>query len=445
MTRLFGTDGVRGIANEELTPELAFKIGRATAQVLRNKEKQKVLIGRDTRASSSMLEAAVAAGLCSAGVDVVCAGTITTPGVAYLVRNMGFDGGVVISASHNPAKYNGIKIFGSDGFKIPDETEDRIESLVGQEQDRLPRPSAEGIGVIEHERELVDEYVSFLIGSAGTALRGLKIVLDCANGATTDIAPRVFRRLGAEVLAMNTEPDGLNINKGCGSTQMEPICRMVKQKGADLGLAFDGDGDRVLGVSEKGEVVDGDQILAICAMDMIDKGELPEKTVVGTVMSNLGLDIALRRVGGRVIRTRVGDRNVLEEMRRRELVLGGEQSGHIIFLSRTTTGDGILTGLLLSAICKNTGRPLSDLASVMEKLPQVLVNVRSTKSVELSRCPATTRAIADAEAELGTRGRVLVRASGTEPLIRIMVEGDDEAVVKRLATHIKEVVEEELG
>ncbi len=445
MTRLFGTDGIRGIANEELTPELAFKIGRATSQVLRNKEKQKVLIGRDTRASSSMLEAAMAAGLCSSGVDVVCAGTITTPGVAYLVRNMGFDGGVVISASHNPAKYNGIKIFGPDGFKIPDEAEDRIESLVLQEQDRLPRPSAEGVGAIEHERELVDEYVSFLIGSAGTALRGLKIVLDCANGAASHIAPRVFRRLGAEVLAMNTEPDGLNINKGCGSTQMEPICSMVRQQGADLGLAFDGDGDRVLGVSEKGEIVDGDQILAICAMDMIDKGELPEKTVVGTVMSNLGLDIALRRVGGRVIRTRVGDRNVLEEMRRRELVLGGEQSGHIIFLSRSTTGDGILTGLLLSAICKYTGRPLSDLASVMEKLPQVLVNVRCAKSVELSRCPATTRAIADAEAALGTRGRVLVRPSGTEPLIRIMVEGEDEALVKRLAIHIKEVVEQELG
>jgi len=443
MGRLFGTDGVRGIANTELSPEDALLIGRSAVEFFRARTRRpKILIGVDTRISSDTLEAALCAGLCSGGADVLRLGVITTPAVACLIRVNGADGGAVISASHNPFEYNGIKFFGHDGYKLGDEVEDRIEAVF-----RARRPATiegSGLGRSETDTELVDQYIDYLVGTATRNLRGLKVVIDCANGAATAVSPRTFRRLGAEAYVIHNRPDGTNINVDCGSTSPESLQKAVLDHGADAGLAHDGDADRVIGVDENGQIVDGDQIMTICGLHMIRKGTLKECTVVATIMSNMGLDIAFRKAGGRVVKTRVGDRYVLEEMRREGYNLGGEQSGHIVFNDLSTTGDGILTGIQLLSIMKETGQPLSRLAKQMERLPQVLVNTRVSKLEKFEANAGIAIAIEDAEDELGDRGRVLVRPSGTEPLIRIMVECEDEGKAERIAQSLVEVVKREL-
>lgn len=446
MGRLFGTDGVRGIANAELSPDLAYRLGRAGAVFLKEGErKPRIIIGKDTRLSGDMLEAAMTAGLTSAGADVLRVGVVSTPAVAFLVRELGADGGVMISASHNPAEYNGIKFFTREGYKLPDEVEDRIEELVLSEVDDLPRPIGEGIGRVFPAEPEVERYIQYLMSTIRANLSGLKIVVDTANGSATDIAPTVLRRLGAEVIAINDRPNGLNINVACGSTHPQALQQAVLRHGADLGLAHDGDADRVIAVDEKGQVVDGDHIMAICGLDLLRKGRLKDNTIVATVMSNLGLDLAMKRAGGRVLKTRVGDRYVLEEMLKRDLTLGGEQSGHLIFLEHSTTGDGILTALQLLGVLKERGEPLSSLAAVVQKMPQVLLNFRVQRKEGLEENPRIQAAIQRAEEELGEMGRVLVRPSGTEPLIRVMLEGPNKGRLEELAREIGRVIQEEMG
>jgi len=446
MGRLFGTDGVRGIANAELSPDLAYRLGRAGAVFLKEGErKPRIIIGKDTRLSGDMLEAAMTAGLTSAGADVLRVGVVSTPAVAFLVRELGADGGVMISASHNPAEYNGIKFFTREGYKLPDEVEDRIEELVLTEADDLPRPTGEGIGRVFPAEAEVEKYIQYLMSTIRANLSGLKIVVDTANGSATDIAPTVLRRLGAEVIAINDRPNGLNINVACGSTHPQALQQAVLHHGADLGLAHDGDADRVIAVDEKGQVVDGDHIMAICGLDLLRKGRLKDNTIVATVMSNLGLDLAMKRAGGRVLKTKVGDRYVLEEMLKRDLTLGGEQSGHLIFLEHSTTGDGILTALQLLGVLKERGEPLSSLAAVVQKMPQVLLNFRVQRKEGLEENPRIQAAIQRAEEELGEMGRVLVRPSGTEPLIRVMLEGPNKGRLEEIGREIGRVIQEEMG
>lgn len=450
MGTLFGTDGVRGIANRDLTAELAYRLGRAGAHVLKGANpRPRVVIGKDTRLSGDMLEAALVAGICSLGADVDLLGVVSTPGVAYLTRYLGADAGVVISASHNPAEYNGIKFFSRDGYKLPDEVEESMETLAVREPDSLPRPTGACLGRTRRAEAAVEGYLDFLAGSVEGDLRGVKVVVDCAHGAACRIAPAVLSRLGAEVVVINAAPDGTNINLGCGSTHPEGLQEAVLREGAHAGLAHDGDADRVIAVDEKGRVVDGDQIMAICGLEMIRTGRLAENTLVATVMSNLGLELAIRRAGGRVVRTRVGDRYVLEEMRARGFNLGGEQSGHIIFLDHTTTGDGVLTALQLLRVMRDRGEPLSVLAAQMERFPQVLWNVRvrdkEAFSQALSANGRIARAIEEVEAELGAAGRVVVRPSGTEPLVRIMLEGADAGRLEALARQLVGVIEQELS
>jgi phosphoglucosamine mutase len=451
MTRkLFGTDGVRGVANiHPMTAETALQLGRAAAYLFKRPDRRsRIVIGKDTRLSGYMLESALIAGICSMGVDALLVGPLPTPGIAFLTASMRADAGVVISASHNPYQDNGIKFFARDGFKLPDEVEARLEELVFAPGsiDAL-RPTAGEIGKAFRIDDAVGRYVVFLKNSFPREfdLVGLKIVLDCAHGAAYKVAPEVFTELGAEVFSYGVKPNGANINAGCGSLHPEVIAAAVREHGAHLGIALDGDADRCIFVDEHGMEVDGDHILAICGTHLLAQGRLPQRTVVATVMSNLGLDIALRQAGGQVVKTAVGDRYVVEEMRRHDYRLGGEQSGHMIFLDHNTTGDGVITALQVLAIMQQTGKPLSELAKVMTALPQVLVNVRVRKRVAIDKVPAIAERIREVTERLGDGGRVLVRYSGTEPLLRIMLEGQDQAEITALADDIAQTVARHLG
>ncbi len=445
MGKLFGTDGVRGLANTELTPELAFRLGRvATYWFGRNNRRPAFFIGRDTRISGEMLEAALAAGICSAGGEAVLCGVVPTPAVAFLARKHGAQAGVVISASHNPFPDNGIKFFAGSGYKLPDATEDELEKLLA-DKDELPRPTGEHIGTIRYRHDLLKEYIDYALSTVDVPFAGLRIVVDCANGAAYEAAPAVFRKLGAEVFVINDKPNGVNINRDAGSTHLEGLQQEVILRGADLGIAHDGDADRCLAVDETGAVVDGDQIMVICALELLRQGKLAENTLVATVMSNLGLHQAVKRAGGKVVVTPVGDRYVLEAMLAHGYGLGGEQSGHIIFGGLSTTGDGLVTALQLVAARVRAGRRLSELAAAMTRFPQVLVNVRVKSKAGWQDNEAIAAAIADAEQELGDDGRVLVRPSGTEPLIRVMAEGPSQPELESLVERVAAVISRELG
>ncbi|RME36634.1 MAG: phosphoglucosamine mutase [Deltaproteobacteria bacterium] len=448
--KLFGTDGVRGVANiHPMTTEIAMQLGRAAAYIFKQDEERRhrVVIGKDTRLSGYMIENALAAGICSMGVDVLLVGPLPTPGIAFITSSMRADAGVVISASHNPYQDNGIKFFSRDGFKLPDEQELRIEELIFSRSIDTLRPTADAVGKAFRIDDAGGRYIVFLKNTfpRDLDLEGLKIVLDCANGAAYKVAPAVLSELGAELVLLGVSPDGTNINRDCGSLHPEGIAAAVRQHGADLGIALDGDADRVIFVDEKGNEVDGDHIMALCATDMMSRDALRHKTLVATVMSNMGLELALQKVGGRVVRTAVGDRYVVEEMRRGDYNLGGEQSGHMIFLEHNTTGDGLLSALQVLAIMQRRGRPLSELASVMEALPQVLVNVRVRQKPDLATVPEIARGIEKVESELAGRGRVLVRYSGTEPLLRIMVEGENRDRIEAMADDLASLVSRHIG
>lgn len=445
MTRLFGTDGVRGIANADLTPELAFRIGEAASRFLAKKGAGSIVVGTDTRRSADMLEAAVVAGICAGGADALRLGVVPTPAVAYLARSMGADGGIVISASHNPAEYNGIKLFDRDGFKLPDEIEDEIEEYLVESPDRADRPVGARIGRAYVVPDAADRYVSHSIDTIDGDLVGLTIAVDCGHGASSYTTVKALRDLGATVHAVNCDANGLDINDGCGSTHLEVISDLVRAHEVDFGIAHDGDADRVLAVDESGAVVDGDQIMAIAAVHMKQRGRLAGDMIVATVMSNLGLDVAMRNHGITVLKTKVGDRYVIDQMRAAGAMLGGEQSGHIIFMEHTTTGDGLVTALQLAYIVRSADAPLSELRTVMRRYPQVLLNVPVADKALLASSTAVHDAVAEAERELGEHGRVLVRASGTEPLVRVMVEAADETVANEVAAKIAAVVRAELG
>ncbi len=447
--QLFGTDGVRGVANvHPMTTEIAMQIGRAAAYLFKNEDRRsRIVIGKDTRLSGYMIENALAAGICSMGVDVLLVGPLPTPGIAFITASMRADAGVVISASHNPYQDNGIKFFARDGFKLPDEKELQIEDLILSGKIDDLRPTAAEVGKAFRVDDAMGRYVVFLKNTfpRNLDLTGFKIVLDCAHGAAYRVAPAVLEELGAEVIPYGVNPNGTNINFECGSMHPELISRAVKEHGAHLGIALDGDADRCLFVDEHGDDVDGDHILAICGIHLLQQGKLPHKTVVATVMSNMGLDIAMRKAGGRVTKTAVGDRYVVEEMRRQGCLLGGEQSGHMIFLEHNTTGDGVLTALQILAIMQETGKPLSELAQVMTSLPQTLINVRVRARRNINEIPVIRAVIDRVEEQLGDNGRVLVRYSGTEPLLRIMLEGQDQDEIAAMANEIARAVENELG
>ena len=438
MGRLFGTDGIRGIANKDLTPELAFDLGRAVAHVLTSDYEEPVItIGKDTRISGDMLESALAAGICSRGVDVYLLGVVPTPAIAYLTKHLKAHAGAVISASHNPVEDNGIKFFNQHGFKLSDEIEDEIASFVGERKGEIPRPVGRGVGRIIQLDKGKNIYKTRLSNIFADNMKGMKIVVDSANGAASDITPSLLKSLGAKVISIADEPNGLNINDNCGSTHMENIRDQVIQHKADIGIAHDGDADRMLAVDELGRIVDGDQIMAICAKYLMDKNELVDNRLIGTVMSNLGLKKFCEKEGIEFIATNVGDRYVLEEMQKTGATLGGEQSGHVIFGNYNTTGDGPLSALMIIKAMKHNGKKLSELADTMQIYPQVLKNVRVKDKESAMNSPEFLEAIKDAEAKLGERGRILVRPSGTEFLIRIMAEGESieeiEKIVKRLS------------
>ena len=444
MGRLFGTDGVRGLANGDLTPELALSVAVAAARVLVESDSSHqplAIVGRDPRASGEMLESAVVAGLTSAGANVVRVGVLPTPAVAYLVGQTNADLGVMLSASHNPMPDNGIKLFATGGTKLPDELEERIEKAVEDGHALVGRPTGAAIGRVNDLLDGAEYYIKHLVAATPHSLDGIKVVVDCANGAASEVGPIAYREAGAEVIAIHAQPDGLNINENCGSTHIDKVREAVLEHGADLGIAHDGDADRCLAVTASGEVVDGDQIMAILALAMRDAGTLTDNTLVATVMSNLGLRIAMKQSGIRLIEAKVGDRYVLEELNAGGLALGGEQSGHIVMPAYATTGDGVLTGLHLMAQLAATGKSLADLAAVVHKLPQVLINVRVGDRQAGASAPAVLAAVTAAEAELGETGRVLLRPSGTEPLVRVMVEAGTEeqagVVAERIAAEVR--------
>ncbi|MDT0434158.1 MULTISPECIES: phosphoglucosamine mutase [Streptomyces] len=452
MGRLFGTDGVRGVANADLTAEMALGLSVAAAHVLAEAgtfegHRPKAVVGRDPRASGEFLEAAVVAGLASAGVDVLRVGVLPTPAVAYLTGALGADLGVMLSASHNAMPDNGIKFFARGGHKLADELEDRIEHVYDEHRRGEPwqRPTGSGVGRVRSYDEGFDQYVAHLIGVLPNRLDGLKIVLDEAHGAASRVSPEAFSRAGAEVITIGAAPDGLNINDGCGSTHMGQLKAAVVEHGAALGIAHDGDADRCLAVDHTGAEVDGDQILAVLALDMRERSALRSDTVVATVMSNLGFKLALEREGLKLVQTAVGDRYVLEEMKQHGYALGGEQSGHVIILDHATTGDGTLTGLMLAARVAATGTPLRELAAVMERLPQVLVNVPDVDRGKVGTSAELATAVAEAERELGGTGRVLLRPSGTEPLVRVMVEAADIEQARAVAGRLADAVKSALG
>ncbi len=448
MGRLFGTDGARGIANKDLTCEMAMQIGRAAAMVLVDEhiERPKVIIGSDTRASSPMLECAIAAGLCSVGADVLIAGVVPTPAVAYLVKTYNYDAGVMISASHNPCEYNGIKIFKSDGYKLPDALEKKIEEIILDAAEVPPVKIGGAVGRVERSEAAVFDYLEHLLTTVDGDFSGMKIAIDCANGSSSITAPELFMRLNAECTVICAEPDGVNINDNCGSTHLERLQKCVVENGLDLGIAFDGDADRLLAVDENGDIVDGDKIIAICANALKQAGKLTGNKAVVTVMSNMGFYEFCKNHGIEYETTSVGDRYVLENMVENNYKIGGEQSGHVIFLDYASTGDGQLTALQLLSNVKKSGKKLSELAKCMTVYPQVLVNVKVSEmgKVRYKTDEEIKKAVNEAKAELGNDGRVLVRVSGTEPLIRVMLEGKDEAQITRLANEIAEVVRERL-
>lgn len=440
MGRLFGTDGVRGVANRELTAELALALGAASARQLSSPDQPRrvAVVGRDPRASGELLEAAVIAGLTSEGVDALRVGVLPTPAVAYLTIAYDADFGVMISASHNPMPDNGIKIFGPGGQKLDDATEDRIEELVGAGPGL--RPVGAGVGRVVDAGDALERYLRHLGKAVTNRLHDLTVVVDCANGAASVAAPSAYRAAGANVIAINAEPNGLNINDGCGSTHLDPLRSAVLAHGADLGLAHDGDADRCLAIDARGEVVDGDAIMVVLALAMQEAGELASNTLVSTVMSNLGLHLALRSAGITVRTTGVGDRYVLEELRAGEYSLGGEQSGHIVMPALGTTGDGVLTGLLLMSRMAQTRSALATLTSPMQTLPQVLINVEVADKATAASAPSVRTAVSEAEAELGDTGRILLRPSGTEQLVRVMVEAADEDTARQVAIRVAESI-----
>ncbi|HTG82174.1 MAG TPA: phosphoglucosamine mutase [Geobacteraceae bacterium] len=449
MKKLFGTDGVRGVANVyPMTSEMAMQIGRAAAHIFKNGHKRhRIVIGKDTRLSGYMIENALAAGICSMGVDVLLVGPLPTPGIANITSSMRADAGVVISASHNPFQDNGIKFFSRDGYKLPDEMELRMEELIFSKKIDSLRPIATEVGKAFRIDDAVGRYVVFLKSTfpKDLDLAGMKIVLDCANGAAYKVAPAVLEELGAEVIPVGVKPNGTNINAGCGSLHPEVISEAVKEHRADLGIALDGDADRVIFVDEFGSEVDGDHIMAICATDMLSQKKLRKNTLVATVMSNMGLDIAVKKAGGKIVKTAVGDRYVVEEMLRKGYNLGGEQSGHMIFLDHNTTGDGMLSALQVLAIMRRQNKALSELAGVMTSLPQVLVNVRVAERTDIMTIPEVAGLVRDVERQLDDMGRILIRYSGTEPLLRIMLEGPDKMQIAGWAKEIADLVEQKLG
>lgn len=444
MRQLFGTDGVRGVANiYPMTTEIAMQIGRAIAFIVKTKAKgHHIVIGKDTRLSGYMIENALAAGVCSMGVDVQLLGPLPTPGIAFITTSMRADAGVVISASHNPFQDNGIKIFSKDGFKLPDEVELNIEDLIFSQKMAALRPVADEVGKATRIDDAKGRYIVFLKNTfpAKYTLDDFHIVLDCAHGATYKVAPFVFSELGARVTRIGVNPDGKNINRDCGALHPEVMAEKVKQLGADIGLALDGDGDRLIVCDENGEIVDGDHIMAICAADLLSRRKLKKKTLVATVMSNIGLEKAMTKMGGKLVRTQVGDRYVVETMRAKGYNFGGEQSGHLIFLDHNTTGDGILAGLQLLSIMIKKKKPLSELANIMTSYPQVLENVRMSSKIAPEDIQGFQKALQEAEKQLGKRGRILVRPSGTEPVIRVMAEGEDEKEISTIALELCDII-----
>ncbi len=449
MGKLFGTDGIRGIANKELTAQLAFLTGQCGAYVLtkHTSKRPRILIGKDTRKSGDMLEAALTAGLCSMGAKVIPLGIIPTPAVAYLTRLYKADAGVVISASHNPCEYNGIKFFNGDGYKLSDSIEDEIEQYILGEKQISDLPTHGAVGYVSANHNAIEDYVSFACSTIDCKLDGLKIAVDCANGASYQTAFKALNKLGADVEAIHNTPDGVNINRQCGSTHMESLQAYVTSIGADVGIAFDGDADRMLAVDENGNIIDGDQVMAVCANYMKSQGKLKQNTLVATVMSNLGLFIAGEKMEINIPKTKVGDRYVLEEMLANGYNIGGEQSGHIIFLDHNTTGDGLVSALQFLSVLKNTGMKASEAASIVKVMPQVLVNAKvklenKNKYMENEQIAAACKALED---EFAGEGRVLIRPSGTEPLVRVMIEGADIDYIGRKAHELADMIEELLG
>ena len=450
MDRLFGTDGIRGVANmSPMTADLAMKVGIGAAYIFKNRHRRpKIIIGKDTRLSGYMLEYALTAGICSMGVDVLLVGPLPTPGIAFITTSMRADAGIVISASHNPYEYNGIKIFAADGYKLPDDTEKYLEDLIlSGDIDRLPRPSAAEIGGARRIDDALGRYIVYLKTTfpRSLSMEGLRMVIDCAHGAAYRVAPRVFEELGAQVILTGDRPDGKNINQGCGSLHPGQMADLVRMHGADVGFAFDGDADRVLFADETGEVLDGDQLMAICATHFIKENTLKEKTLVATIMSNLGLEVAIRRQGGKMIRTPVGDRCVVERMREGDYNLGGEQSGHMIFLDYSTTGDGILSAIQVLAVMLREEKPLSELKRVMEHYPQRLINVPVQQRRPLEAIPELVALKENLEKQLGSEGRLLIRPSGTEPVMRVMVEGVDGALIEAIAREMASGIQKHMA
>ncbi|MGC2424063.1 MAG: phosphoglucosamine mutase [Nitrospirota bacterium] len=450
MRKLFGTDGIRGTANvHPMTTEMAMKLGRAAAYVFRNGRvaRHRIVIGKDTRLSGYMLESALTSGICSMGMDVLLVGPLPTPGIAFITRSLRADAGVVISASHNPYEDNGIKFFSRDGLKLPDEVEDRLEGLITSGEIDHIRPTASEVGKAFRVDDAVGRYIEFVKSTfpKGMTLEGMKIVVDCANGAAYKVTPWVLKELGAEVFVLHDKPDGSNINAGCGSLHSEVIQNAVVEQGADVGIAHDGDADRVIFCDEKGRDFDGDKVLALCAIDMKKRKTLAKNTVVATVMSNLGLELAMKKAGITLIRTAVGDRYVVEEMLRQGYNLGGEQSGHVVFMDYNTTGDGVITALQVLSIMKRTGKKLSALGKVMTTYPQVLVNVKVREKTEIMDVPALAEIVRAAQASLDGTGRLLIRYSGTEPKLRIMAEGSDKTHIENMVRDIAAAVSKELG
>ena len=443
MSRMFGTDGVRGIANTELTAELAYSLGRAGAFVLtEGTHKPKILVAKDTRISGDMLEAALVAGILSVGAEAVILGVVPTPAVAHLTREYNADAGVMISASHNPVEYNGIKFFDGRGYKLSDELEDQIQAVIESNFEGVPSPVGGAVGRSYTEETALREYIDYAMSTIKTDLKGLRVALDCANGAAYKAAVKAFRALGARVYVINDNPDGNNINENCGSTHMEELMDYVVRKNCDIGFAFDGDAYRCLAVDEKGNMINGDFLLTICAKALKESGRLKDDTLVVTVMSNLGLDIAAKREGINLVKTKVGDRYVLEEMLKENYILGGEQSGHIIFLHHNTTGDGLVTALQIAAILKESGKTFSELAGVMKELPQVLVNAKvpnEKKNIYLED-KEIIDAINAVESKLNGVGRVLIRPSGTEPLVRVMLEGENQEEINAMANSLVDLI-----
>jgi phosphoglucosamine mutase len=449
MRKLFGTDGVRGVANQDpMTSEMALRIGRAAAHVFRDSARRhRIVIGKDTRLSGYMIESALTSGLCSMGMDVLLVGPVPTPGIAFLTRSLRADAGVVISASHNPYEDNGIKFFGRDGFKLPDEVEKKMEDLIFSGAIDAVRPTASEIGKAFRIDDAIGRYNEFVKSSfpRGMDLAGIRIAVDSANGAVYKIGPRILIELGADITSLNDQPDGMNINHGCGSLHPEVVARTVVESNAHIGIAFDGDADRILLSDEKGNIVDGDVVMAICAFQMMKEGRLKQNTLVATVMSNLGLELAMRKAGGTLLRAAVGDRYVMEKMLAGGYNLGGEQSGHIIFLDHNTTGDGLISALQVLAVMKQTGKPLSELAQCMTTYPQILVNIKVRERRDLALIPEIAKHMTEIEQKLDGTGRLLVRYSGTEPKVRVMIEGEDETEIKALAEDLAEIIKEKLG